>query len=92
MSYFHPRAKVAGNSPDEPVQTHVKLTVIDAEITVLGSGNMDRASWYTSQELGVAFFSDKFAALIRQELDALMMSRSRCVYDSSKSGQQTSIT
>ena len=32
---------------------HIKCTVVDGEIVVLGSGNMDRASWYTSQELGV---------------------------------------
>ncbi|CAF9917605.1 MAG: hypothetical protein GOMPHAMPRED_001322 [Gomphillus americanus] len=34
-------------------KVHIKLTMIDDEIVVLGSGNMDRASWYTSQELGV---------------------------------------
>ena len=34
-------------------KVHVKLTMVDEEIVVLGSGNMDRASWYTSQELGV---------------------------------------
>ena len=33
---------------------HIKCTVVDGEVVVLGSGNMDRASWYTSQELGVA--------------------------------------
>ena len=33
---------------------HIKCTVVDEEVIVLGSGNMDRASWYTSQELGVA--------------------------------------
>lgn len=35
-------------------RTHVKCSTIDNRIIVLGSGNMDRASWYTSQELGVA--------------------------------------
>ena len=34
-------------------KTHVKLTIIDDEVAILGSGNMDRASWFTSQELGV---------------------------------------
>jgi len=34
---------------------------VDEEITVLGSGNMDRASWFTSQELGVAIFSQDVA-------------------------------
>lgn len=35
-------------------KTHVKCSTIDDRVVVLGSGNMDRASWYTSQELGVA--------------------------------------
>lgn len=43
--------------PGEPVKCHLKMTVVDDEIMVLGSGNMDRASWFTSQELGVALLS-----------------------------------
>lgn len=35
-------------------RTHIKCSIIDDRVVVLGSGNMDRASWYTSQELGVA--------------------------------------
>ena len=35
-------------------RTHIKCSTIDDQVVVLGSGNMDRASWYTSQELGVA--------------------------------------
>ena len=35
-------------------RSHIKCTVVDEEFIVLGSGNMDRASWYTSQELGIA--------------------------------------
>ena len=35
-------------------RSHIKCTVVDGEVIVLGSGNMDRASWYTSQELGIA--------------------------------------
>ena len=35
-------------------RNHIKCTVVDEEVIVLGSGNMDRASWYTSQELGIA--------------------------------------
>lgn len=35
-------------------RTHIKCSTIDNRVVVLGSGNMDRASWYTSQELGVA--------------------------------------
>lgn len=34
-------------------KSHIKLTLIDRRSMVLGSGNMDRASWTTSQELGV---------------------------------------
>lgn len=36
-------------------KSHVKCTIIDDEVVILGSGNMDRASWFTSQELGIAF-------------------------------------
>ncbi|KAI9647169.1 hypothetical protein NHQ30_003552 [Ciborinia camelliae] len=42
-----------------PVKLHLKMTIIDNEITVLGSGNMDRASWVTSQEVGIAIFSEQ---------------------------------
>ena len=35
-------------------RSHIKCSTIDSQVVVLGSGNMDRASWYTSQELGVA--------------------------------------
>ncbi|CAD6446388.1 035b0284-11ba-4294-ba53-2808ee51b5af-CDS [Sclerotinia trifoliorum] len=44
-----------------PVKLHLKMTVIDSKITVLGSGNMDRASWVTSQEVGIAIFSEEVA-------------------------------
>ncbi len=54
----------AEGDSDEPVKSHLKLTVVDGYVTVLGSGNMDRASWYTSQELGVAFLSRDLAALV----------------------------
>ena len=36
------------------VKCHIKCTVVDDKAIILGSGNMDRASWYTSQELGIA--------------------------------------
>ncbi|KAJ8060151.1 hypothetical protein OCU04_010500 [Sclerotinia nivalis] len=45
----------------QPVKLHLKMTIIDNEITILGSGNMDRASWVTSQELGVTIFSEQVA-------------------------------
>jgi phosphatidylserine/phosphatidylglycerophosphate/cardiolipin synthase-like enzyme len=36
-----------------PVKLHAKVTIIDGEMILLGSGNMDAASWRTSQELGI---------------------------------------
>jgi phosphatidylserine/phosphatidylglycerophosphate/cardiolipin synthase-like enzyme len=54
---------------DEPVKSHFKTTIVDGEVTVMGSGNMDRASWYTSQELGVAFFGAEFARIIKGSVD-----------------------
>lgn len=88
IHFYHPKRppsteRTSGGVPlletsvdtPEPVQSHLKLTIIDSEITVLGSGNMDRASWYTSQELGVAFISKEFAERIRNEADWLMMER-----------------
>lgn len=63
IGYFHP--KMGSWESDEPVKSHWKCVIVDEEITVLGSGNMDRASWYTSQELGVAFLSSEMARNIR---------------------------
>ena len=42
-------------------RSHIKCTTVDDRIVVLGSGNMDRASWYTSQELGVAIEGEETA-------------------------------
>ncbi|KAK4982489.1 hypothetical protein LTR66_009246 [Elasticomyces elasticus] len=81
VSYFQPR--IDSKDVHEPVQSHLKLTLIDDEIVVLGSGNMDRASWYTSQELGVAFFSRSFAARVRCTVDEALRGRVRVVFDSS---------
>jgi phosphatidylserine/phosphatidylglycerophosphate/cardiolipin synthase-like enzyme len=36
-----------------PVKLHAKVTIVDDDKLLLGSGNMDAASWHTSQELGV---------------------------------------
>lgn len=46
---------------DEPVVAHFKMTMVDDTYLVLGSGNMDRASWWTSQELGILFYVPGFA-------------------------------
>jgi phosphatidylserine/phosphatidylglycerophosphate/cardiolipin synthase-like enzyme len=64
IGYYHSRK--GGKAEEEPVKSHLKLVMVDEEVTVLGSGNMDRASWYTSQELGVAFFSTEMAGSIRE--------------------------
>ena len=53
ISYFRAKPSAGDN---EPRRSHVKCTVVDEEVVVLGSGNMDRASWYTSQELGIACY------------------------------------
>ncbi|EEH37788.1 hypothetical protein PAAG_00709 [Paracoccidioides lutzii Pb01] len=42
-------------------RTHLKLTIVDGAVVIFGSGNMDRASWYTSQEVGVAMYSTDVA-------------------------------
>lgn len=57
---------------EAPVQSHVKLSIFDGEYTVLGSGNMDRASWYTSQELGVLVHSEPFAGMVRGVADEVL--------------------
>lgn len=82
IRYFRPEQSAASSSlssSTEPVQSHHKLMVIDDEVTVLGSGNMDRASWFTSQELGVAVFSREFAERVRQGLGVLMGKRAESV-------------
>lgn len=45
---------------DEPVLSHFKMTLVDDEYLLLGSGNMDRASWWTSQELGILLYMPGF--------------------------------
>jgi phosphatidylserine/phosphatidylglycerophosphate/cardiolipin synthase-like enzyme len=85
IEYFKPRN---GISLGQPVQSHIKLTIIDEEVTVLGSQNMDRASWYTSQELSIAFKSRDIARVVKATLDAGMMGRTKLRFDSSLSGSQ----
>ena len=67
---------------EEPVHSHIKLTIVDAEFTLLGSGNMDRASWYTSQELGILFHSANFAIMAKAAIDAVLEQRLESRYDS----------
>lgn len=94
ISYFHarPDAPRGGRerpplrTPDpcseEPVHSHIKLTVVDDEYTVLGSGNMDRASWYTSQELGILFHDNGFAGAVMTSVNTVLEGRLNLVFDS----------
>ncbi|KAK4239518.1 hypothetical protein C8A03DRAFT_14067 [Achaetomium macrosporum] len=83
ISYF--RAKSTGASPsdaEEPVHSHLKLTLVDAAYVVLGSGNMDRASWFTSQELGTLFHDRDFCARVKAGVDHVLEGRLDPVFDS----------
>ncbi|KAF2125687.1 phospholipase D/nuclease [Dothidotthia symphoricarpi CBS 119687] len=84
ISYFEPPSgpKKRGQEGGEPQQSHLKLTIVDDEVLVLGSGNLDRASWFTSQELGVAFFHKGIAEKVGSTLDQAMQGRSKTVFDS----------
>jgi len=64
-----------------PVASHLKMTVVDGEVLMLGSGNMDRASWYTSQELGVAFVSREMAEIMLERVAAVDKRYCKTVYD-----------
>ena len=90
--FFQPEnrkiAPGAGEIAAEPTQSHLKLINIDDDWTIFGSGNMDRASWYTSQELGVAFWSQQsgeqpteVARDVRGFLGEVMHKRKRLFYD-----------
>lgn len=68
--------------PGEPVKSHLKCTILnspegngESDVTVLGSGNMDRASWYTSQELGVAFVGRQVAKDVRECIEKGLQGR-----------------
>ncbi len=63
VGYYHPRPNMSDDA-GEPVKMHIKCSVIDNQVIVLGSGNMDRASWYTSQELGIALYDRDVARSI----------------------------
>jgi phosphatidylserine/phosphatidylglycerophosphate/cardiolipin synthase-like enzyme len=75
IEYFVPRA----GRDQEPQQSHLKCTIVDQELVILGSGNLDRASWYTSQELGVAFFDGAFAKRLRGDLESVLEGRVKSV-------------
>lgn len=68
IEYYESNGAIPQGASSEAVQSHVKVTIADGETVVLGSGNFDRASWYTSQELGVAFTSTGLAKRLRDLL------------------------
>jgi phosphatidylserine/phosphatidylglycerophosphate/cardiolipin synthase-like enzyme len=84
ISYFEPidGPKQRGQEGGEPQQSHLKMTIVDDEVLVLGSGNLDRASWFTSQELGVAFFDKEVVKRVGNAVDEGMQGRSKVVFDS----------
>lgn len=61
---------VGSHRPAGLKKSHIKCTIIDDKLVVLGSGNMDRASWFTSQELGVAIEEREIVRDVRTQLDA----------------------
>ena len=66
----------------QPVHNHLKLTIVDSYACVMGSGNMDRASWYTSQELGLAVLDAEFTAKIKQVVERVLQGRTMVTYES----------
>lgn len=56
-------------------KSHVKCTIIDDEVVILGSGNMDRASWFTSQELGIAFEGKPIVKDVWKQLETQLEGR-----------------
>ncbi|KAF2096560.1 phospholipase D/nuclease [Rhizodiscina lignyota] len=79
IEYYTPRS---GRGIAEPIQSHLKLTIVDNQWVVLGSGNLDRASFYTSQELGVAFLDTAFAKNVVDTVDAALQGRKKLYFAS----------
>ena len=77
IGYFKPSRRLGGGE----VKCHVKCTVVDGEVVVLGSGNMDRASWYTSQELGIALFGREIVEGVWERLEESLEGRVERYYD-----------
>ncbi|KAI1499612.1 hypothetical protein F5X99DRAFT_274711 [Biscogniauxia marginata] len=91
ISYFHPHPTHQSKGvEEEPVHSHLKLTIVDDQYTILGSGNMDRASWFTSQELGILFQSITFAKAVREAVTEALNGRLNPIFDSTFSRQRLS--
>ncbi|KAH7136133.1 hypothetical protein B0J11DRAFT_179014 [Dendryphion nanum] len=76
VSYFTPLSSTSG----EPQKSHFKMTVVDNVSIVLGSGNLDRASWFTSQELGVVFFDRNLVTSVEGAVDLALQGREKVVF------------
>ncbi|RPB21285.1 hypothetical protein L211DRAFT_765291, partial [Terfezia boudieri ATCC MYA-4762] len=50
-------------------QSHVKAMIVDKEVTVVGSANGDRASWFTSGEVNVMVLDENFARGVKDSLE-----------------------
>ena len=76
IGYYRPLLTVATQyEGTEPVKLHLKCTIVDGEVVLLGSGNMDRASWYTSQELGLAIYDGNFAETVSRSVQERLKER-----------------
>ncbi|ORY70973.1 uncharacterized protein BCR38DRAFT_453641 [Pseudomassariella vexata] len=85
VSYFHADTDNRRHDiSEEPVHSHLKLTIVDGQFTVLGSGNMDRPSWFTSQELGIMFHSADFAKVVSDNVAEVLKGRLTTVFDSAQ--------
>ncbi len=51
-----------------PVINHAKLMIIDSNVAITGSGNMDKVSWYHASETNIASFDPKFSADIQSKV------------------------
>ena len=50
-----------------PIKLHAKMTIVDGDKLLVGSGNMDAASWKTSQELGVLIESHQLVEEFKKQ-------------------------
>ena len=69
ICYFRPTGSSFCAGTEAIVKSHIKCTVIDRKLLVLGSGNLDRASWFTSQELGLALYDEALALSVYHRLE-----------------------
>ncbi|OTA77263.1 hypothetical protein M434DRAFT_38676 [Hypoxylon sp. CO27-5] len=85
IDYFRPDPDREADciEDEEPVQSHLKLTLVDGQYVVLGSGNMDRASWFTSQELGIMFHSKVIATAVGTAVGNVLSGRREPFFSSS---------